>query len=213
MARFTLADDRLYILNRQQLTTYTIQNSQNPVKVGQTTLYTEAETIFPFGNYLLMGSSNGLYIYDRLSNPDQPGYISQYTHWFSCDPIVAQGTIAYATLRSGTTCRNGLNALDVVDISDWTNPKLLKSYSMRNPHGLGIDGNLLFVCEGEFGLKVFDATDPLDLQQIQYFDNVDSYDVIPQHNLLIVTGKEGIYQYRYGSGNTLKLLSKLAVQP
>ena len=30
---------------------------------------------------------------------------------------------------------------------------------MNEPYGLGIDNGTLFVCEGEFGLKVYDATD------------------------------------------------------
>lgn len=212
LARFTVADNRLYILNRNKLTTYNVSASRNPTQVGQTTLSTEAETIFPFGNYLLMGSPTGLYIYDRTTSPNQPVYVSQYNHLFSCDPVVAQGTIAYATLRSGTNCRNGQNALDVVDISDWKAPKLLRSYPMKNPHGLGIDGNLLFVCEGDFGLRVLNVADPKNAVEVQYFPNVAAYDVIPQSKVLIVTAKDGIYQYRYSDDSPLKLLSKLAVQ-
>jgi len=37
-------------------------------------------------------------------------------------------------LRSGTECQGFANQLDVVDISDLSNPSLLKTYPMDNPH-------------------------------------------------------------------------------
>ena len=50
---------------------------------------------------------------------------------------------------------------------------------MQNPHGLGIDESLLFICEGEFGLKTFDAKDPLEIDQnlLAFFEERHAYDV------------------------------------
>ena len=31
---------------------------------------------------------------------------------------------------------------------------------MTNPHGLGKSGDLLFICDGNAGLKIYDASDP-----------------------------------------------------
>ncbi|MBO0931510.1 LVIVD repeat-containing protein [Fibrella aquatilis] len=213
-ARFTVADDFLYILHQQTLQSYKVTASQNPVFGSSTTLYgTMPETIFPFGNYLLLGTPTGILFYDRSQKPATPSYVSTYTHWFSCDPVVAQGTIAYATLRSGTTCRNGQNLLETVDISDPLKPKLIRSYPMTNPRGLGIDGNTLFVGEGDSGLRVFDATDPANLREVAFLQDISTYDLIPARNVLIVTGTKGIYQYDYSNLKSIKLLSTIPFAP
>ena len=53
--------------------------------------------------------------------------------------------------------------LDVVDLSDLSAPTLVKSYGMDNPYGLGLDDDLLFVCDGTSGLKIYDASNPMIL--------------------------------------------------
>ena len=54
-------------------------------------------------------------------------------------------------IRSYYVCGGTANELDVVNIADKNNPYLLAAYDMQEPYGLGIDGNNLFICEGEFG--------------------------------------------------------------
>ena len=83
---------------------------------------------------------------------------------------------------------------------------------MRNPHGLGVDRNLLFVGEGEYGLRILDVSNPADVWPIQYIDSVKAYDIIPYQNRLIVTGPAGISQYSYAT-NQLIHLSTPPVQP
>jgi hypothetical protein len=210
MARFTIADNSLYTVSNSSLQVYDISRNTDPRPGAKLTLGFGVETIFPYRQNLFIGTQTGMYIYD-IARPAAPQLLSQYQHIVSCDPVVVQGSTAYVTLRSGTTCRGNtsFNSLDVIDVSNLSSPKVLKSYPMKNPHGLGIDGNLLFVCEGDFGLKVLDATDPLNIKQIQFLEGVRTYDVIPRQNVLIVTGKDGIYQYSYADPKALKFLSRL----
>ncbi|MBA4854101.1 LVIVD repeat-containing protein [Emticicia sp. BO119] len=211
MARFTIAKDYLYIVDNQSLKVFRITEPENPISVKRVPLNTVVETIFPFEGHLLVGTQTGMFIFS-ISDPENPSRISTYSHVVSCDPVVADGNYAYVTLRSGTNCNRGINALDVVDIRDMTNPQLLKSYPMQNPHGLGVDGNLLFVTEGNHGLKVFDKTNPNDLKLIKTFQDFTAFDVIPESDVLIITGKQGIYQYSYNAQNELKLLSKIPIE-
>lgn len=211
MARFAIAGNYLYVVNHNSLQVYDVQQSANPNNLGKTSLGFGVETIFPYNNHLFIGTQTGMYIMN-LNNPAKPQQTALYRHIFSCDPVVAQGHYAYVTLRSGTACNTGPNRLEVVDISNPANPVQVNSISMINPHGLGIDGNLLFVSEGDSGLKVFDATDPVDLKLIKTFSDIRSYDVIPNRSVLIVTGQDGIFQYRYDSSQQLTLLSKLPVE-
>ncbi|GAA4454282.1 hypothetical protein GCM10023189_20530 [Nibrella saemangeumensis] len=211
MARFTIIGNYLYVVNHANLVVYDIAQINTPVNVNKVALDAGVETIFPFRNHLMIGTQTGMLVYN-LNDPAKPQMTSRYSHILSCDPVVAQGSYAYVTLRSGTACRNGANLLDILDISNMAAPRLVKSYPMSNPHGLGIDGNLLFVTEGDFGLKVFDATNPTDLKLVETFRDIRSFDVIPINKVLIVTGKDGIYQYSYSDPTKLKLLSHLPVE-
>ena len=93
---------------------------------------------------------------------------------------------------------------------------------MQSPHGLGVDGTLLFVTEGDAGLKVLDISNPLDAKVVQFFTDVRAFDVIPLNNTLLVTGKNGLFQYRYQQGVTapngtvsppsITLISKLPIE-
>ena len=106
-----------------------------------------------------------------------------------------------------------LRFLIVLDISDLRNPKLLITYPMTNPHGLGIDNGTLFICEGTAGLKVFDASDVYKIPSnlIAYFGEMDAYDVIPFSDNLILIGKDGLYQFDYSDLSNIRLLSKITI--
>jgi len=212
-ARFTISGSTLYTISNTTMQSYNIATSSNPKPGGKTMLGTGIETIFPYRGNLFIGTQTGMLIYNTTT-PNSPQRIGFYSHIQSCDPVVAQGNYAYVTLRSGTPCRNAsINSLDVVDISNLSSPKLIKSYPMTNPHGLGVDGTVLFVGEGEAGLRVMDISDPTNVRQLQYFDNTRAFDVIPYKKRLLVTGPDGIYQYSYADMKQLKLLSKIPVQP
>jgi hypothetical protein len=212
-ARFTVANNALYVVTNTSLQAYDISRSDNPRIGSKTNIGIGVETIFPYKNNLFVGTQTGMYIFD-LGIPDQPRRLSVYNHFQSCDPVVAQGNYAYVTLRGGTTCRNtSLNTLDVIDISNLSQPKVIASYPMKNPHGLGIDGTVLFVTEGDYGLRVLDITNPLLIKQTQFFEDIKAYDVIPTQKRLLVTGPDGIYQYSYADPTKLQLLSKISVEP
>lgn len=84
---------------------------------------------------------------------------------------------------------------------------------MDNPHGLSIAGNTLFLCEGDYGLKVFDVEDHMDIDELEHYKDFSTYDVIALPNkVLLVIGSDGFYQYDYSDVNNLKQLSKITVQ-
>jgi hypothetical protein len=211
MARFALYDNFLYTVGQSNLQLFNIKNTSQPVKTANINFGWGIETIFPYKDKLFIGSTTGMYIFDNR-DPANPTQMSVFQHAMSCDPVVVEGDRAYVTLRSGTTCNRGMNQLDVIDIADLRNPKLLKSYPMQNPHGLGVSLPNLFLCEGKYGLKSFDATNDLDLKQTQHLTNIDAYDVIPLSNkVLLMIGKDGLYQFDYSNPKQLKQLSKITV--
>lgn len=212
MARFTLHDNFLFAVNHSELNVININDPENSVKENTVFLGGGIETIFPYNNNLFIGSQSGIHIYD-ITTPSEPAFLSTFAHVTSCDPVVVEDEFAYVTLRSGTECDGFTNQLDVLDISDLTNPKLIKTYPMENPHGLGIKDNTLFVCEGEYGLKIYDSTDKLHIDEnmIEHFKDLHAYDVIPNGEVLILIGKDGLYQYNYQNLENIKLLSFLPI--
>lgn len=212
MARFGLSGNTLYIVDESNLHIYDISIASSPNMVKTTRIGWGIETMFILGDKLFFGTRNGMLIYD-ISVPVSPMYISQFWHITSCDPVVIQDTLAFVTLRGGNTCwNNNINELDVLSISNIEEPYLLKAYPMVGPYGLGVDGNTLFVCDGTAGLKVYDITDPLTIDQnlIAEFPNIFAYDVIPLNGNLLLIGDDGFYQYAYADGN-IQLLSHIEV--
>lgn len=212
LARFGLTDDHLYLLDGDHLQTVNVSAEREPVAKSRTTLTWDIETIFPYKQNLFIGSSSGMYIID-ISTPESPIKVSTYEHIRSCDPVVVDDDYAYVTLRSGTACQGFTNQLEVIDIRNLKSPQLLKTYPMTNPHGLGIDDHMLFICDGADGLKTFDASDinTIDQNLIAHYKDIDAMDVIPFNNVLMMIGADGIFQFDYSDPKAMKLLSKIEV--
>ncbi len=212
MARFTIYDNYLYAVSQSSMLLYDIKNATKPIYRTNINLGWGIETIFPYKDKLFIGSMTGMFIFDN-KNPENPQKLSNFTHARACDPVVVNDNIAYVTLRTGNGCAGIQNQLLTVDVTDLKNPKLLKTFNLQNPHGLGIDYPNLFVCEGAFGLKSMDAKDPLNVFTIQQIDKIDSYDVIPlDKKHLIMVGKSGLYQYDYTDPKNLKQLSVIPIK-
>lgn len=212
MARFTVNNKFLYAVSTHSMHLFDITNESglkphNTIYVGW-----GLETVYPYKDKLFLGAQNGMHIYDN-SNPGAPKHLSTFMHFTACDPVVVEDNLAYVTLRSGTTCWGVINELQVVNISDLYNPKLERAFQMGHPHGVGIDKGTLFLCDGEFGLKIFDAQEVVNegLKDIKMYPNLHAYDVIPFNNILMMIGDDGFYQFDYSDLSDVKLLGKISV--
>ncbi len=85
---------------------------------------------------------------------------------------------------------------------------------MTNPHGLGIDNTTLFICDGNDGLKAFNAADinTIDKNLLAHYKDINARDVIPYNDILIMIGEDGLFQYDYSDPNNMKLLSTIAIE-
>ncbi len=215
MARFITYDDYLYALESSwNLKSINIANIDNLKVENELSLWGNVETLFIADEYLYVGTSNGMHILD-LANPGAPNFLSTYQHITACDPVVVEGDRAYVTLRTGNWCGGTQNLLEVIDISDKYEPKRLSSFSMKKPYGLGIDNGTLFVCEGEYGLKVYDASDENSITShlIAAFPGINAYDVIPMESFLFMIGDDGFYIYDYSDLNNITILGSLPISP
>lgn len=210
MAKFSISNDHLYLINEKSLIVYNISNPGNPVEINKLEVDFGIETVFTLKSKLFIGSINGVYIYE-VSDPENILYLSHYEHITSCDPVVANDTLAFATLNSQSECRwqTGNNQLDVIDISNIVNPQNISSYWLQNPKGLAIDGKHVFVCNSEEGVIILDYSNPAHLVKVSGIVGIDAYDIILQNKVMILVGNDGLFQYDYTNLNDIKLLSNI----
>ncbi len=210
LARFKIVNDYLYAVDSHTINVFNISDLENPQNLDDVYAGFDIETIFYNGTYLFLGSMRGMYIYD-ISDPAVPSLISEFEHGTACDPVVVDGDYAYVTLRGGNWCGATESGLFIVDISDIQNPELAVQYPMDGPYGLGIKDEKLFVCDGDSGLKVYDKTDINDLIELNHFENIVTFDVIPLETHLILVGDGVLYQYEY-LDNDIKLISQIGLE-
>ena len=213
MARFGLYKEYLYIVNQNSLLTLKLKSNSEVTLLNTSYVNWNVETIFITDNHLFLGTQNGM-IVQSLEVPERPSQKGSFSHMTACDPVVIKGDLAFVTLKGGNTCGGALNQLDVVRMSDgYSKFALLKSYPMFGPQGLGIDDDLLFICDGDAGLKIYNSSDPMAItnNMIATFPLINAYDVIPRNNYLFMIGEEGFMLYDYTNIQNIKQIGIIPV--
>lgn len=209
-AKFQINENALYTVDNYQLNVFNISSPADTFFDKAVYMMTwfgggQLETLFKQGDYLFAGATNGMHVIDA-TDEFNPYFLSTFSHATACDPVVVNGTKAYITVRGGTSCGAFEDQVNVVDIADITNPTSLSTYPLAQPYGLGYRNNVLYVCTGTNGLKVFDATNASGLVlQNSYPGTVT--DVIPLDTQLITVGDNKVIQYTYGDNFTLNQIS------
>lgn len=212
MARFGIKGNVLYAVDNSNIKVFDISDRVNPKKFTDVAAWWGIETMFLTDDYMFLGTTTGIAIF-RIDVPLSPNYVSFYSHFRSCDPVIVDGDIAYATMRTGTTCGGVASRLDVVDLNPITSPVILQTYPMTNPYGLAKDGNLLFICDGTDGLKIYNASDYMTITQhlLYSYPALKAYDAIPLGSVLVMIGDDGLYQYDYSNPANINLISHIEV--
>jgi hypothetical protein len=208
LARFTIARNHLFVVDNRKLYSYSLSNSAEPILKSTQDIGFNIETIYTYEDKLFIGSQNAMYIYS-IANPAQPAQLSQASHVRACDPVVANDSLAYVTVRSGSSCGGAVNALLIYDVRNILNPIQLNTVPLSNPWGLGIHNKKLYVCDASQGLVVFDLTDPIRPQEVQRITGEAFYDVIATDDLLIAMVQNGSILYSYQTNDTLALASRM----
>ncbi len=209
--RIAYQEGYVYVISRSYMTIFKDETdlsfvSTNPVGW-------QMETIFPHKGKMFVGTQNSMEIFD-VSNPEQPQVTASFWHATSCDPVYPVDDVAYVTLRTGdvSNCPGDENSLIVLDISNIGNPVTAQEIEMVSPYGLTLANSKLYVGEGKNGLKIFDATDKMNLTLESFDQSIEAYDVIhhpTNTNILLVAGPNGLGQYEIEGEDRLSLVSWL----
>lgn len=219
-SRSLIVDNYLYAVDQTSILTYDISNRDEPVKVGQTEVGLALETVYHHEGNLFIGSRRGMYIYSisRNGTPVKRGdfdYSNLPNIVEPCDPVVAEGTTAFASLYTGDNSADGcgrasdIQTIVVIDVSNLDNPTLVQMHDVVSPRGLAIDNNILFVCNNENGLTVFDVSDRNNFVELDRISGINAWDAIAENNRLTVVGATEVIQYDYSNPSNLVELSRL----
>lgn len=208
LARFTIAQDYLYVVDSRKLHAYSLTNSASPKLSSTQNIGEDIETIYAYKDKLFIGSMNAMYIYS-IADPAHPAKLGTASHVRACDPVIADDNVAYVTVRSGNVCGGTQNAMFIYDVSNVLSPKQKNVIIMDNPWGLGKHNNTLFVCNGNSGLSVYDITNRYYPKLKQKLFDDTYYDVIVYNDMLICMVEGGTLLYELKADGQILKLAKI----
>lgn len=210
MARFAIAGDYLYMVDKTDLKVFNIADAANPVLKNTTQVGFEIETIYPFKDKLFIGSTSVVHIFS-VDDPEHPQKLSTAVSpdvIRRCDPVVAKDSVAYATLRTNGACGGIQSILAVYDIRNINNPVQKMSYPIQEPYGLGYSDSALYVCE-RTSLLIFNIREAYNAKYVKTLHGEEYIDVIPYGNTLICWVKQGVILYDISQRLNPQLIAKI----
>jgi hypothetical protein len=205
LARFTTVGNYLYIADQFGINVFDISTPGKAENRGSVPIGFGIETIFPYKDKLFIGSIDGMFIYS-LDNPASPKKLGEARHLRSCDPVVANDSMSYVTLRGGTACGPATDGLYTYNITDLSKPVQKSLLQLSNPYGLGLTDSIVYVCRGDKGLTVVNVKQSNAPKETKTIKDAEYYDVIPYDQILICYVKTGILLYDISNpGNPVKL--------
>jgi len=214
--RFSIVNKYIYEVNKNYLMVYEIVNADTTKLIYCLTLtrYESGKTvknIFSYKNYLLFSTNSGVLIYN-LKNPEVPEYVSEINYMTSRYLVVTNDVVAYLILNSDLEFNREINQLDIIDIRNISQPKIVKTIHIPSLTGLSLNGDFLFVFDFN-KLIIFDIENPYNPEFIQKIDIDRPNDIITKNsnNNLIITSLDGIYQFDYSDSDNLKLDLKIKI--
>jgi len=210
-ARMIIVDNFIYAIAGDKIQLFDIEVPSTPFPRNRITLDWDIQTLFWYEPYLLVGAADGVRIMDN-SRRGSPTFVTDFKHARAIDPVVAANGYAYVTLKSDSDGFGSVqDQMNVINITDATNPILVKEESMQSPEGLATIDNRLFVCDGRAGLKQFNLDNPADPQLVDVINGLDCNDVIAFNGILYVITDTSLHQYDY-SVSPPSLLSTIQTQ-
>jgi hypothetical protein len=205
LARFAIVGNYIYLADYSTIEVHDITNPADAAKKGSVNVGFGVETIFPYKDKLFIGSMDGMYIYD-LANPALPVKLGEARHVRTCDPVVANDSIAYVTLRGSGNCGAATDGLYTYNITNIKSPVQKSLLPMSSPYGLGLKDTVVFVCRANAGLSIVNVKNSTAPKIMYTLNDGMYYDVIPYDDLLICYVSKGIILYDTKNVNSLTRL-------
>jgi len=198
--RVAVNGDNMYVITKSDLIVMEDNGSSMELLSKQNIAWGNTlETIFVHKDALFLGTTNSMEIWD-VQLPSSPRQLDSYQHGTSCDPVYPKGDFAYVTLRTGDDrrCPGDVNALVTINIEDFNNVFETNESTMISPFGMTSQDEVLYVGEGQNGLKMFDISSPEKPELIKFDQTIEAYDIIihpSNSSQILIAGPNGLSQY------------------
>ncbi len=194
LARFTIVGNYLYVADYARLQTFDISDPSKLVQVNDRTLGFDIETLFPYKDKLFVGAATGMYLLS-LADPAKPLLLGSVAHLRSCDPVVANDSVAFVTLRGSGRCGAATDGLYVYTFNNLLSPVQLNLTELPSPNGLGLKDSILYVCQQNYGMSIFNVNNPASPRLRKKLTDYKFQDVIPYNDLLLCYVENGLAIY------------------
>jgi hypothetical protein len=218
LSRVITVGNYLYAVDDSRLKTV---NASSPASLQVTDtkeVGTQLQTIFFYNGQLYIGSATTMYVYDVSANPARPAKTTEFVYPVLIeprDPIIAFDSVIYSTVTSGA----GGGSFRVFNNKDVRNPILVNNLPLPEPRGMDRVDSTLYLCDGRFGLRLFNIRQPYNPQLVATVDenNVltggmaqnDYYDVLAVPPLLFCYTAGALLHYSIANPRNPVFLRKL----
>lgn len=192
MSRFIVLENYLYCIDNSDIVVFDITHAKDPVFVKRINIGFSIEMVSLQEKMLFVGGENKKSIF-RIDEVLKPTFVSSLNRISSTDPIVVEDARAFTTKRIGGQSSSTENALQVLSVSNASQPQFLGSITIDRPYGLAVDRNFVFVATGAAGVKIIDAHDPQQMTQIGEIGSINVFDVVKRDRIIFAIGAYGIY--------------------
>ncbi|MBI4651111.1 S8 family serine peptidase [Candidatus Desantisbacteria bacterium] len=160
-----------------------ISNPFNPNIVGSVVTPNNATSVYITGNYAYVadGYAGGLQIIN-IGDPFNPIIVGSVSSLDYAQEIYVSDNYAYLA--------DGNSGLKIIDISNKSNPVIVKTQRIFNISGLYKFDNYLYAVGG-YGLQVIDISDPLNAKTVDTVNNGYSTGVFVTSNYIYIAGSYG----------------------
>lgn len=212
----------LYAVSDSDIATYDLTDPIHPLEIKREKLDFGIESLLHHSGLLFVGSRSAMYIFEigadgipilqSTSDYNLQSWAIECSH----DPIVVNDSIAIASLSSRLISRfmcgpSPINELRFFNIKELTSPRLINSYQMDEPKGMALDGQYLFVCLKNDGLRILDISDPLNPIPKYSYPDIKTYDIILKDDVFFVVSSESIYVFEYLDISQISLISTILI--
>jgi len=184
--------------NESGLQIFNISNPAKPLLTGKVNTPGNAKDVKLSGDYAYVAdSSGGLQVID-VSNKSEPLRVGVYNTSAKGSAVYASSLVVsdnYAYVTCGGGYINDFDGLQIVDISNPTNPSWIGEYDTKaSAYDVAISGKYAYVTSSYKGLKIIDISNPANLSL------VGEYDTSGSAKSISIVGKYAYIGYSYSSG-------------